>query len=71
MPRAIFLKKIKYKSSLSYTFKYGTKLVSAFGIQPIHDEYALFSFEFSKVPTVSAMIYVLTHAESARLVNQD
>ena len=46
-PRAIFLKKIKYKSSLD-TFKYGTKLVYAFGFQPLRHEYAIFSFEFIK-----------------------
>ena len=47
MPWAIFLKKIKYKSSLD-TFKYGTKLVYAFGFQPLRHEYAIFSFEFIK-----------------------
>ena len=44
MPRAIFLKKIKYKLSLNI-FKYGAKLVSAFGFQPLCHEYAIFSFE--------------------------
>ena len=40
--------KIKYKSSLN-TFKYGTKLVQAFGVQPLCHEYAIVSFEFIKV----------------------
>ena len=37
-----------YKSSLN-TFKYGTKLVKAFGFQPVRQEYAIFSFEFIKI----------------------
>ena len=48
MSRSIFSKMIKYKSSLN-TFKYGTKLVQAFGFQPLRHEYAIFSFEFIKV----------------------
>ena len=39
---------IKYKLSLN-TFKYGTKLVQAFGFQPLRHEHAIFSFEFIKV----------------------
>ena len=40
MPRAIFLRKIKYKSSLN-TF--------TFGFQTLRHEYAIFAFEFIEV----------------------
>ena len=44
----LILFKDEYKSFLN-TFKYGTKLVQAFGFQPFRHEYTIFSFEFIKV----------------------
>ena len=55
----------KYKSFLN-TFKYGTQLVSAFGLQPIRHEYAIFSFEFVKVCLHRLRHDLSTHVESAR-----
>ena len=39
----------KIDKSVLNTFKYRTKLVQAFGFQPIRHENAIFSFEFIKV----------------------
>ena len=57
----------KYKSFLS-TLKYGTKLVKAFGFQPIPHKYAIFSFEFIKVCLRRLRHDLSTHVESAWLV---
>ena len=50
------------------TFKYRTKLVQAFGFQPICHEYAIFSFEFIKVCLRCLCHDLSTHMESAQLV---
>ena len=51
----------RYKSFLN-TFKYRTQLVQAFGFQPIHNEYAIFSIKVCLRHDLS------THAQSARLI---
>ena len=47
MPRTIFSKIIRYKSSLN-SFKYGKKVVQAFGFRPLRNEYASSPLNSSK-----------------------
>ena len=54
--------------SFSITFKYGTQLVWAFGFQPVHHMYAIFSFEFIKICLRSLCHDLSAHVESARFV---